>query len=581
MPAIKLTGFSGEQPRVIARLMPETAAQAALNTRLDDGALTPMRKAAQIAAVEGADWTTIYRHQGEWLGWAGHVHAVPGPVAQDRLYFTGDGVPKMLVEGDTYDLAVDRPATALTAAISGSGSGDVSTRLYVYTWVTEFDEESEPNPVSNAVDWQAGEDVILSGFAATPAGRGVNRQRIYRSQTGLSGTYFYLIAERAASASDFTDDIAVDALQEPLPSASWNSPPDDLSGLTAMPNGMMAAFVGRDLYFCEPYRPHAWPQRYVLTVDTPIVGLGAMGTSLIVLTEGQPYMADGAAPDVMQLVKIEQNLPCINARGIVDLGYAIAYPSHEGLVVVRAGGAFGIATANIFNRDAWLAYSPETMFGAQLSGRYIAFYETTTPEGALAIGALLIDLAGTSFLIRSDVVAKAAVHDTSSGGLFYLSSDGAIIYQFDAPGAARQKQYWKSKQFVLPYPENFGAIQIDVSASFTDQEELDLEELTALVVAANQALIDAGSILGDIDSAPMGVVTFGGDILESMPAEPSALTVGIYADGLLKATVTRTGRAVRLPSGFTARKWEIDVFGDVQVEQIVMAKTIDELKAVA
>nr|WP_295467470.1 hypothetical protein [Mesorhizobium sp.] len=485
MPAIKLTGFTGEQPRILPRLLPEQAAQAALNTRLDDGGLTPMRKSAHVADVAGTDWLTIYRHGADWLGWDAVVNAVPGPVAEDRLYYTGDGVPKMKVGATTYDLAVPRPTTPLTATLSGSGSGDVATRLYVYTRVTSFDEETEPNAVSNAVDWQAGYDVILSGFGAIPSGRGINRQRIYRSQTGNYGMFFYLIAERAASTSDFTDDIPVDALQEPLPTSGYNPPPATLEGLIALPNGMMAAFDGRDLCFCEPYRPHAWPSRYRLTLDVAI-------------------------------------LPCINARGIVDLGYAIAYPSHEGLIVARADGGFSIATANLFNRDAWLAYSPATMFAGQLSGRYAGFYETTLPDGTLERGALLIDLAGTWFLIRASVLARAAFYNLSNGGLYYLSHDGTDIRRFDAPGAARQKQYWRSKQFVLPYPENFGAIQIDADPAFSEQEDVDLDALIAAVIAANEDLIAAGSILGDINSSPMNEVAFGGDILEPMPTAPRA-----------------------------------------------------------
>ena len=103
MAAIKITGFIGEQPRIIPRLMPETAAQSAVNTRLDDGGLTPMRRAALIDTGD-ADWQTIYRHQGEWLGWEDIVNVAPGPVAQDRLYVTGDGVPKLIVGEDEYDL---------------------------------------------------------------------------------------------------------------------------------------------------------------------------------------------------------------------------------------------------------------------------------------------------------------------------------------------------------------------------------------------------------------------------------------------------------------------------------------------
>lgn len=577
MPAIKLTAFIGEQPLVIPRLMPENAAQSAINSRLDDGGLTPMRQSTIVDNAASADVRTLYKFGNDWLGWEDDVDAAPGPVADDRLYYTGDGVPKMLVAGTEYPLALAPPAGALTATLGGSGSGDVVTRIYAYTWVTGFGEESEPSPASNAINWQPGNTVTLSGFASTPSGRNITHQRIYRSQTGQSGTFYYLIAERAASNGNFSDTVAIDGFQEPLPSLDWNPPPDDLAGLISLPNGMMAAFVGKRLYFCEPYRPHAWPEKYALTTDAEIVGLGAMGTSVLVMTKAQPFMVGGATPASMQMEKIEQNFPCINARGIVDLGYAIAFPSNEGLVVALPTGAMRIATANIFRPEDWLALSPATMIGGQRSGRYVAFYSTEI-EGAIVDGALLIDLSGQSYLIRADAMASAAFYDVASSSLFYLAKGTDEIMEFDSPQAARLNQYWKPKEFVLPYAENFGAIRIDADANLSGQEAANLQAAIAATIAANAALIAAGSIAGDLNAAALNEYPLNGDML-AMPPQNTAgeLAVGIYADGELKITITQTNRIVRLPSGFKARRWEIDVFGDVQVEQIVMAKTPDEV----
>lgn len=581
MPAIKLTGFTGEQPRLIPRLMPATAAQSAVNTRLDDGGLTPMRKSATETSEAEATWLSIYKHLGEWLGWDTVVNAAPGPVAGDRLYYTGDGPPKLRFEDEVYGLKIPAPAVKLGAALDGAGGGDITTRIYVYTWVTSLGEESEPSPVSDPLDWQPGYDVVLSGFGSTPPDRLVTSQRIYRSQTGQSGTYFYLIAERTAGTGNFTDDIAIDAFQEPLPSANWNAPPDELTGLTALPNGMMAAFVGQTLYFCEPYRPHAWPEKYTLTMDSVIVGLGAAGGSIIVMTQAQPYLVTGSAPDTMQSQKIEQNYPCINARGIVDLGYAIAYPSNDGIVIATADGGVRLATANIFNTTGWQALSPATMIAAQLTGRYVAFYRTTSIDGGVLAGALMFDLLGqNAFLIRTSAAANAAAYEVETGALYYLDAGTTNINRMDAPAAGRLDQYWKSKQFVLPAPDNFGAILIEAVGELSQQDDVDREEEIAAIIAANAVLIAAGPVGGEIAGAPMGVYSVAGDALALIPPDTAGrLTVGVYADGNLVASVTKANRVQRLPGGFTARKWEIDVFGNLVVEQISMAKTVDELKA--
>lgn len=585
MTAIKLNGFSGEQPRTTPRLLPVTAAQETLNTRLETGSLKPYYQPAPAFSLPApaASYLTIYKHGDDWLGFEKDVDLAPGPVAQDRLYYTGDGLPKMRVGGAVYALAVPRPTVSLTGSASGVGVGDVTTRLYVYTFVTDFGEESEPCPVSNEVDWQAGQTVTLSGFAAAPAGRGITRQRIYRSQTGLSGvTDLFFIAERAASAGNFVDNIAVDAFDEVIPSLNWNAPPDALQGLTSMPNGMMAAFVGKDLYFCEPWRPHAWPEAYVLTTEFEIVALGAIGTSLVIMTKGHPYFVSGTTPETMTMEKIEANQPCINARGVIDLGYAIAYPSFDGLVTVDGSGSIKTISGSLFTPDEWRKLNPGTMCAGQITGRWVGSYSSVDDNGQPVKGSIMIDTSGAvPFLIRSDVYASAWFYHLEEGALYFTEPESATIYRFDPPGGVRAKQYWRSRPFVLMAPDNFAAIKVDAAGGLSSAEVDAITAEVAAITAANQALIAAGSVLGDLGSSLVGAVSVSGDILTPLPdAGTSTVSVGVYADGVKIATVSAANKVKRLPSGFLANVWEIDAFGDVEILQVVMATTVDELKAV-
>lgn len=48
---------------------------------------------------------------------------LPGTAAQDRLYITGDGAPKMRVADTLYDLAVARSTAQLTGTVSGMAGG--------------------------------------------------------------------------------------------------------------------------------------------------------------------------------------------------------------------------------------------------------------------------------------------------------------------------------------------------------------------------------------------------------------------------------------------------------------------------
>jgi hypothetical protein len=580
MARIILEGFSGEAPRLIPRLMPANAAQRAVNVKLDDGALTPMRHSA--LAFEGADpaWRSIYLFDNQWLGWPGDVNAAPGPVAADRLYYTGDGVPKVRRGASIYPLAVPAPALALAAAVTGTGTGIVTSRIYVYTYVTDMGEESEPSPASATANWQSGQTITVTGLADAPPGRGITKQRIYRSQTGTRGTGLYFIAERAVSAASFSDTIGEADFGERLPSQDWNPPPATLKGLISMPNGMMAAFDGQKLYFCEPYHPHAWPEKYVLTTDTPIVALGAIGTSIIVMTTGQPYLVNGTTPNTMQMVKIEQNYPCVNPRSVVDLGFAIAYASNEGLIIINGAGQVSLASSNIFTREEWQKYSPSTMTSAQLSGRYVAFYQRTNDDATIERAALLIDTSNQGFLVRLDIYASAAFHDIASSELFFLDDVNRTIRMVNSPDDTPLDMVWKSREFVTAEPVNFSAMLIDAKyylASIAEAERL--RDVIAANIAFNAALFATGSLDGEINAHELNAYTLNGSQLRRIPAlQDVRLNIKVYADGDLIHQEPVVNRVTRLPAGFRARRWEIEVNSNIQIERIAVATSVDELR---
>jgi hypothetical protein len=519
---IRLTRFGGEIPRVAPRLLGDVAAQVARNVRLEDGALAPLRLPAVVQAVTGSV-KTIYPDGDAWLTWDKAVAVAPAPIAEDRLYITGDGVPKVKVGATTYALAVPAPSSALTSVLeTGEPDSEISaTVLYTYTWVTALDEESEPAPLGDGVLWSEGLNVVLTGFQAAPADRGIDRMRIYRSQTSALGeTELYLIHERSASTASFTDVVANNPIQELLQSIDYNAPPDGLAGLVAMPNGMMAAFMGKRLYFCQPYRPHAWPEKYILTTDYEIVGLGVFGSAVAVLTTGQPYIVAGTAPDTMSMEKMEVNLPCLSARGIVDMGYSVAYPSPEGLVIINTSGA-QLVSRNLMTRDQWQRLTPSSFVASVYSGRYIASY---TPAAGTS-ATIIVDLSGEQpFITHADLHASAMFSRIEGGQLYFVSA--GAIREWDAPSAPVGSYVWRSKLFALPSYGNFGAFLADAEA-------------------------------------PDG--------------SPPSFAARIYADGVLRATVPTINQPARLPSGFTARTWEIEIESNCRVTALAIATSPSEL----
>lgn len=518
---LRIADFKGSIPRLHPRLLPDSFAQLASNTRLENGAIGPVR-ASVLTNTFPAPVKSFFLHNSTWLGWTVPVNAVQGPVAQDRLYVTGDGSPKMRVGATTYNLGIAAPAAAPTLTLVGTVDPMASeTILYCYTFVSSFGEESAPSPPSAPLQWSGDLSVIVTNFSAPPANRAITHRRLYRSQTSATGTTdFYLVAEFPVSDNSYIHTLSLAPLQDVLPSADYDPPPADMAGLIAMPNGMMAAFSGRKVCFCEPFIPHAWPSKYSLTVEYEIVGLAAFGSTVAILTTGQPYVAQGSHPENMQMEKLEQNLPCVSARGIVDLGYQAIYPSTEGLVAISGQGA-QVLSKNLWTREQWQGLVPSSFVAAQYDGRYVFSHVS---GAARALG--FVDLSGQQpYLITSSASAAALWHDIKTGSLYLLNGTetGTQVVKWDA--GAHLVQKWRSKLVHLPQPVNFGAILIE------------------------------------------------GDEIAASPS----FTARVYADGALKRTFSEFNRPARLPAGFLAEKWEVEIEGNLSVTSISLAGSIEEL----
>lgn len=116
--------------------------------------------------------------------------------------------------------------------------------------------------------------------------------------------------------------------------------------------------------------------------------------------------------------------------------------------------------------------------------------------------------------------------------------------------------------------------------SFRHSFEDRMKEAAIQVIKdKNNKKLQNGPVCGEINSFEINALPLGGDILDPVPHANGTVNVGVIADGKKISQITQTNELCRLPSGFLARKWEIDVSGDVAISTITMAKTIDELKA--
>lgn len=558
---ITLSGFIGEIPRVIPRLLPDGAAQVAKNCKLVDGAIVPLRYPSDIRVLASGN-VMFYKHGDVWFEYDKIVDVVNAPIAKDRLYITGDGAPKIVTDASiVYDLAVRAPEAPLTASVTGTPDATTqSTITYAYSYVTAYDEESAPSPLSNEVLRSSGMEVTLTGFVTPTANRNFDRIRIYRSQTSASGTTtLYFIDEVKFPVPTSYVDLPEDTpIQEAITTLYFSPPPDDLKGIIALPNGIMAGFTGNKLYFSEPYKPHSWPESYVLTTSFDIVGLGAFGRSIAIMTKGNPYIATGITPDAMAMELIEVNYPCVNKRGIVDLGYAVAYPSTDGLVVVSNKGA-ELVTRNLFTRAQWQELNPEAMIAAQFDGRYIVAYSYIDKAGATQQGTIIIDLTDEQpFVSRVDIYSPYMFFEVGAGKLYVLN--GQHAQEWDSLLQPYMQMTWRSKKVILEGGINFGAAMVD--------SDVSVETTSALTpsISIGDSTFVSGSFAGTVVN---------GSVVNS--ASGAEFEATAYADGVAIRTFSDLNSVSRLPGGFLARTWEIEVRGRRQVSSIYLAWSPSEL----
>lgn len=429
----------------------------------------------------------------------------------------------------------------------------LTSRAYLYTWVTAYGEEGPPSPATVVSGLQGDKwDVKLTAPTYTDTYlRNITKVRIYRSITSSLGqaTYFR-VAELDISVTSYQDtntDETVSSNNQ-LTSTFWDAPPDGLKGMISMPNGMIAGFVDNEIWFCEPYRPHAWPSLYTLSVDFKIIGLGVMGQTLIVCTESLTYACTGINPGSMTLAVIGSNQPCLSRGGIVSTRNGVLYPSPNGVVLATPAG-LAVITEKLLTRDKWdeLLRVPK-LHAALLGSAYYTF-------GTISNGVFQEDAFQMTAFERSDTTGSktGALIDTSDERMAYVSLTadeptlsvfndpwtgevltvrGGKVYHHDVSTGTRSTYTWRSKVFSLPFRNNLEAMK----AFFT---------------------------------VPDGVTG-------------SLGTMRLYADDRLvwERELLTSGVMMRLPSGFKADFWQVEIEGQVILWSVQMATSARELASV-
>lgn len=319
--------------------------------------------AAQAAIVSLLSGTVVNTQRAYALATAAGAATVASQRLEDFYTNTNKGLRTLVEDSLTaYDwklpVSVDRV---------------LETRGYLYTYVTDWGEESAPSPVSGllALDQNDSVDVTISSpGVASPYGT-LTYWRLYRSSTTDASAAYQLVAEIAIGTHTYTDTKLQEELQETCPSLTWTEPRSDLFALYGMPNGILVGLAnsGRTVCFSEPYKPYAWPREYEQTLEFPGVGVAGFGTTAVVPTTGQPYYVSGVDSANMSAQKMEFPQACVSKRSIVSCDGGVIYASPDGLCLASANGV-ELLTLGAYSKDDWQALGLSNSFGAFSEGVY-------------------------------------------------------------------------------------------------------------------------------------------------------------------------------------------------------------------
>lgn len=464
-----------------------------------------------------------------------------------------------------FDEFADEDIGALTVTRYTVDS-DLESRAYVFTYVSQFDEEGPPSPASNIVDILEDGSVLLDigdiehDLDSHGGTRDyIDRIRIYRIAAGTTGAAYLLVGTlyfdgnpspdsdvewvsapttnnpSLAWSATISDSIPSISLGEPIPSSRWYPPPNDLWGILQLPNGIMAGWKNNTVYFSDSYLPHAWNPDNTLTLLDDVVGAESYGNVMVIGTVGRPYLVTGIDPSSMRDQRLEMHAPLINRRAIVDAGSGVMYVADNGLVWIGSGGP-RYMTFERFKKEDWIGFVINHKQAVFLD-RWMILYSpglqpicfTVTGTGSVECSLLDIDISAATRRDNSlAMVLKQSLPGNTYRQVRLFSEDETNL-----------PAYWKSGLLYSRTPLNFSTCQV-----FAENYP----------VTMTFKYINPTSYQSPVSGQPDL------DVLSE------------------KQYVVQGPEPFRMESGYLTREFEVVFETQYRIQEIVLSTSMDELK---
>lgn len=394
---------------------------------------------------------------------------------------------------------------------------------------------------------------------------------IYRT-VGTNEDY-KLVTEIAVATTTYSDTIpaATVSLNAGIKTLDTLPPPKDMHSIILLANNAMAGLSGNQVCLSEQDKPYSWPLANRHSFPGTGVALVASGNSAIILTDGIPHILTATIPEAASVAKIqgEALAPCVSKPGVVDVGGAALYPSHDGQYLATPGGVINI-TAKLYTMDDWQQLMPSTFKAAFYDGLYVADHQTATVNRLL-----VLDIKEPDGAVQCNEVIDAIYTNPWDSRLYVAKANK--VYQWDADSLNRYVSSWRSKVFQLGKPANMAVAQVHARYG-------DIISLNNAALDYNTALLaDVLNVNGEIACAEVGVYEIAASALIPVPQQtPGNVQFSLIRDGASVFTKQVTSsKPFKLPAGKKSELYAVEITSSIGWESVNVAENTAELGQVS
>lgn len=609
-----LSNYLGMFPRFQPYLIGDTAAQLLVDGNITSGGLEAFRRDFEVYKLDKLYKDMyLYTHPNgysQWLLFDKEVDVVRSAVIDDvsnQVFISGfddlrtfdsttlDKYDKTITVDNSYKAGITTPVAPTLSLVEGKGNTKTS-RSYLISYARHWDSgkidlggASLPATTTTGETYVDADETHVAKLSGIQLNPNKDDERaywvyIYRASINTSGqgSWRYVTSfstkggflpkgvtyNDSEGTYEFVDEYTEESLGEVATNLNWTCP-DKLKGIINVGNGVFAAYKGNTVYLSEPYQGHAFPSEYAIPLDYNVVGLGSFGNTLVICTESKTYTVVVSNPAAVILRPIQEAHACVSKESIVSIADSVIYATAYGLIRVTGDGATRL-TYPIISDLAWSKYKPETIRAAAYQGKYLMFFTSDLVEYS---GCIIDFQEIKTGILGLSLEISCLWQDDSSSNVYvqYISPEilEPRIFVFGEHPQLRRVYKWRSKKFI----NNFGLTTLaagkvnfnDDSIEFKNEEFIYEPSWAAI----NMNYVNRFPINGDSNTGRYWASNM----------DRHWCTLDFYADDKVRKSVNiYNNTPFRLPAGFRADSFYVDITSTLPIARVQLATSFGELE---